>query len=89
MRRDKPFDMMRFLQGACLIFPPLWYLYSSEAPFYWWLFVFVACITVISVYIGIDYIIRKLEDLSYSVGQLEEHLERMEYTLNEISNKQV
>ena len=89
MRRDKPFDIMRFLHGACLIFPPLWYLYSSEAPFYWWLFVFVAYITVISVYIGIDYIIRKIKDLSYSVGQLEEQLERMEYTLNEISNKQV
>ena len=89
MSRDEPFDIMRSLHGACLVFPPAWYLYSSEAPFYWFFFVFAAWYTVIAIYLGIDHNIGKLNDLSYSVGQLEEKLERMEYTLNEISDNQL
>ena len=86
MRRKKYFDILRFLHGACLLFPPVWYLYSSEAPFYWFFFLFAAWYTAIAIYLGIDHNIGKLKDLSYSVCQLEEKLERMEYTLNEISD---
>jgi hypothetical protein len=85
---DEPFDIMRFLHGACLAIPPAWYLYSSEAPFYWFFFVFAVWYIVIAIDLGIDHNIGKLNDLSYSVGQLEEKLERMEYTLNEISDNQ-
>ena len=86
MRRNKPFDIMTFLHTACLAFPPAFYLYSSEAPFYWAFFLLASTYTVMTIYIGIGHNAGKLIDLSYSVSQLEEKLERMEYTLNEISN---
>ena len=80
---------MRSLHGACLVFPPAWYLYSSEAPFYWFFFLYAAWFTVIAIYLGIDSNVGKLNDLSYTVSQLEEKLERMECTLNDISNNQL
>ena len=89
MSRDKPFDIMRFLHGAFLLMPPAWYLYSSEAPFYWFFFLYAAWFTVIAIYLGIDSNVGKLNDLSYTVSQLEEKLERMECTLNDISNNQL
>ena len=89
MNRDKPFDIMRFLHGAFLLLPPIWYLFSSEAPFYWFFFLYAAWYTVIAIYLGVDNNVGQLNDLSDTVSELEEKLERMEYTLNDISNNQL
>ena len=88
MSRDEPFDIMRFLHWVTLVLPPALYLYFSEAPFYWWFFLYAAWFTAMCIYVGVDHSVGKLTDLSYTVSQLEAKLESMEDTLNDIRNNQ-